>query len=182
MSDTTTVAVLVGSLRKDSINAELAQLAASVAPESTTVSVIEGLHELPFYSEELDIEPGDSQVKSVRAQLDAADAVLIVTPEYNGTIPATIKNIIDWASRPYGAGALKDKPAAVIGAALGQYGGKWSQDDARRSLGVAGSRVVEGIEFGLPISSLDGRPVAEVPEVVDSVRGVVADLVAATKQ
>ena len=67
------------------------------------------------------------QIAEVAAEVAArADAVLVVTPEYNGTIPAVLKNAIDWLSRPYGAGALNDKPLAVIGSALGQYGGVWA--------------------------------------------------------
>ena len=76
--------------------------------------------------------------------------VLVVTPEYNGTIPAVLKNAIDWLSRPYGAGALNGKPLAVIGSALGQYGGVWAHDDTRKSFGIAGARVIEDITVSVP--------------------------------
>ena len=87
---------------------------------------------------------------ALRAAAADADAALVVTPEYNGSIPAVLKNAIDWLSRPWGNGALKDKPLAVIGAALGQYGGVWAHDETRKSFGIAGPRVVESIELSLP--------------------------------
>ena len=71
--------------------------------------------------------------EALRAAAADADAVLAITPEYNGTIPAVLKNAIDWLSRPFGASAIKGKPVAVIGTALGQYGGVWAHDETRKS-------------------------------------------------
>ena len=62
-----------------------------------------------------------------------ADAVLVITPEYNASIPAVVKNAIDWLSRPYGQGAITAKPLAVIGASGGRYGGVWAHDETRKS-------------------------------------------------
>lgn len=178
MSETQTkIVALVGSLRAESINRQVAELARSSAPDSVAVTIYEGLATVPFYNEDLDVEPLDPAADSLRTALNDADAILIVTPEYNGTIPAVVKNAIDWGSRPYGSGAFKDKPVAVIGASLGQYAGKWSQDDGRKSAGVAGGRVVDSVELGIKTSELDGRPVSEVPEIVEQVRSAVADLV-----
>ncbi len=81
----------------------------------------------------------------LREQVAAADRVLVVTPEYNGTMPAVLNNAIDWASRPFGAGAIKGKPLAVVGTAGGQYGGQWAHEDTRKSARVAGATVVDGI-------------------------------------
>ena len=83
----------------------------------------------------------------MRAAAADADAVLVVTPEYNGSIPAVIKNAIDWLSRPFGNGALKGKPLAVIGGSFGQYGGVWAHDETRKSFGIAGARVVESVKL-----------------------------------
>ena len=77
-------------------------------------------------------------VTALRAAAADADAALVVTPEYNGSYPAVIKNAIDWLSRPFGDGALKGKPLAVIGGSFGQYGGVWAHDDTRKSFGIAG--------------------------------------------
>ena len=107
-----------------------------------------------------------------------ADAALVVTPEYNGSIPGVLKNAIDWLSRPYGNGALNDKPVAVIGAALGQYGGVWAHDETRKSFGIAGPRVVESIKLSLPSASLDGKHPRENAEVTAALREVVEKLAA----
>jgi NAD(P)H-dependent FMN reductase len=176
-TESTKIVVLVGSLRRESVNRELARVAAENAPADVAVDVYSGLELLPFYNEDLDIEPVDAEVARVRRTVGEADAVLIVTPEYNGTIPAVLKNAIDWLSRPYGAGALTGKPVGVLGAALAQFGGKWSHDDTSRSVGIAGGRVVEDVELHLTIGKLDGKPVAEVPEVVDQLRHAVTVLV-----
>src|SRR6202007_639771 len=138
------------------------ELAVDVAPDGVTVTVFEGLGELPFYNEEIDdaMDPDAAPLApgaALRAAAADADAALVVTPEYNGSIPAVIKNAIDWLSRPFGNGALKDKPLAVVGAAMGQYGGVWAHDETRKSFGIAGPRVVDAVKLSLPIASLDGK-------------------------
>ncbi|NMO02029.1 NAD(P)H-dependent oxidoreductase [Gordonia sp. TBRC 11910] len=183
----TTIAVLVGSLRKASINRQLAEVARDNAPDGVTLTIVEGLGDLPFYNEDADPATPDGQgaalpesVVAARAAVAAADAVLIVTPEYNGTIPAVLKNAIDWLSRPYGAGALKDKPVGVIGAALGRFGGKWSREDTRKSVGIAGSRVVEEVEIGITTADLTDEGVGHA-DVVAQVLVAVASLADAAK-
>src|SRR5205085_12668016 len=83
-------------------------------------------------------------VADLRERIAAADALLIATPEYNGSVPGVLKNAIDWASRPFPDNSLRNKAVAVIGASTGAYGGIWAQADLRRILGIAGARVVEG--------------------------------------
>jgi NAD(P)H-dependent FMN reductase len=176
------VLALVGSLRAASVNRQLAELAADTAPAGVTVNVYDGLGDLPFYNEDLDLaaEAGGApeSVVALRAAAAAADAALVVTPEYNGSIPGVLKNAIDWLSRPFGNGALKDKPLAVVGAAGGQYGGVWAHDETRKSFGVAGPRVVESIKLSVPLKSLDGKHPGENAELVENVRDVVGKLVA----
>lgn len=173
-----TVLVLVGSLRKESVNRQLAELAAEVAPDGVAIARFDRLGELPFYNEDIDNESAPEPVIALREAAAGADAALVVTPEYNGSIPGVLKNAIDWLSRPYGAGALKDKPLAVVGAALGQYGGVWAHDETRKSFGIAGPRVVEDLELSLPTASLDGKHPRENAEVAAKVRGIVGKLVA----
>ncbi|RPA62293.1 NAD(P)H-dependent oxidoreductase [Gordonia oryzae] len=174
------VVALVGSLRKDSINRRLALAAVDNAPEGVSVTLVDGLERLPFYNEDLDSATGseaddiDPAVARLRAQVGAADAVLLATPEYNGSTPAVLKNAIDWLSRPYGNGALKDKPVGVIGAALGRYAGTWSRADTRKSVGIAGGRVVEEVDFGIQASGLDDG--ALHADVVDGVGAAVRAL------
>jgi NAD(P)H-dependent FMN reductase len=178
------VLALVGSLRAASINRKLAELAVEVAPDGVTVAVFEGLGELPFYNEEIDdtmnadVQDAPAQVAALRAAAADADAALVVTPEYNGSIPAVVKNAIDWLSRPFGNGALKDKPLAVIGGSMGQYGGVWAHDETRKSFGIAGARVVDTIKLSVPFRTLQGEAPAEDVELVANVRDVVGKLAA----
>lgn len=177
------VLALVGSLRAASINRQIAELAAAVAPDGVTVTVFEGLAELPFYNEEIDdaMSPGApalAPVAALRGAAGDADAALVVTPEYNGSIPAVIKNAIDWLSRPFGDGALKGKPLAVIGGSFGRYGGVWAHDETRKSFGIAGASVVESIKLSVPFTTLEGKAPAEHGELSANVRDVVGKLAA----
>ena len=178
------VLALVGSLRAASVNRQIAQLAAEVAPDGVTVTLFEGLGDLPFYNEEIDdstsdaVEHAPAPVAALRAAASDADAVLVVTPEYNGSIPAVIKNAIDWLSRPFGNSSVKDKPLAVIGGSFGQYGGVWAHDETRKSFGIAGARVVETVKLSVPFKTLEGKAPAEHAELSANVRDVVGKLAA----
>ncbi|MBO0881298.1 MAG: NAD(P)H-dependent oxidoreductase [Mycobacterium sp.] len=173
------VLTLVGSLRAASINQQIAELAADVAPDGVTVTIFDKLGELPFYNEDIDNEPGvPAAVTALRAVAADADAALVVTPEYNGSIPAVIKNAIDWLSRPFGNSALKDKPLAVIGGSMGRYGGVWAHDETRKSFGIAGPRVVETIKLSVPFQSLNGQNPRDDTELASNVRDVIGKLAA----
>ncbi len=108
------------------------------APDGVTVTVFDGLGDLPFYNEDIDNDDVPASVVALREAAADADAALVVTPEYNGSIPGVLKNAIDWLSRPFGDGALKGKPAAVVGGSFGQYGGVWAHDETRKSFGDRG--------------------------------------------
>lgn len=183
MADNIKVLALVGSLRSASVNRQIAELAADIAPEGVAVTVFEGLAELPFYNEEIDDAmnadaPPLAPVTALRTAAAGADAALVVTPEYNGSIPAVIKNAIDWLSRPFGNGALKGKPLAVIGGSFGQHGGVWAHDETRKSFGIAGARVVDSISLSVPFKTLEGKAPAEHAELSANVRDAVGKLVA----
>ncbi|MCB0923097.1 MAG: NAD(P)H-dependent oxidoreductase [Mycobacterium sp.] len=175
------VLVLVGSLRAASVNRKLAEVAVGAAPDGARLVVHSELGDLPFYNEDLDTDTPPGPVAELRSAAARAGAVLVVTPEYNGTIPAVLKNAIDWLSRPYGSSAVAGKPVAVIGAAQGRYGGTWAHDEARKSFGIAGARAVEDIRFSLPIADLDGSDPADSPRAREAVRRAVVDLVAAAR-
>ena len=170
------VLALVGSLRAASVNRQIAEVASANVPDGISVAVYDSLGDVPFYNE--DIDGGDAPVaaRNLRAAVAAADAVLVVTPEYNGSIPAAVKNAIDWLSRPYGEGAVTAKPVAVIGASGGQYGGVWAHDETRKSFGGAGARVIDAISLSIPISSLGGKHPRESTDVVDSLGEVLKRL------
>ena len=130
-----------GSLRAESYNTALARAAIDVAPVGVEVELFEGLGDLPLFDADLEGDADDA-VRHLRRSIAAADAVLFVTPEYNGSIPGVLKNAVDWASRPRDGAALRGKTVAVAGASTGQYGAMWAQQDLKRVLGVAGARVV----------------------------------------
>ncbi len=179
----TKVLALVGSLRAASINRQIAELAAEVAQDGVVVTIFEGLGDLPFYNEDIDDvmnadAPVLAPVAALRAAAADADAALVVTPEYNGSYPAVVKNAIDWLSRPFGDGALKGKPLAVIGGSFGQYGGVWAHDDTRKSFGIAGARVVEAITLSVPFKTLNGQHPREHADVSANVRDAVGKLAA----
>jgi NAD(P)H-dependent FMN reductase len=173
------ILTLVGSLRAASVNRRIAELAAEVAPDGVTLTIFDGLAELPFYNEDIDNERDlPASVAALRRAAAEADAALVVTPEYNGSIPAVIKNAIDWLSRPFGRGALRDKPVAVIGGSLGRYGGVWAHDETRKSFAIAGPRVVEAIKLSVPFRTLDGKHPREHADLVSNVRDAVGKLAA----
>ena len=172
------ILVLLGSLRAESLNRQLAQAAIESAPAGVSLQLFDRLGELPFYNEDIDGERVAESVQALRLAAAEADAALVVTPEYNGSIPGVLKNAIDWLSRPFGDGALKGKPTAVIGTAHGQYGGVWAHDETRKSFGIAGPRVVEDLKLSLPSKVFDGKHPRENADVVQQLREVVGKLVA----
>jgi len=143
------VLAVSGSLRAGSYNTRLLRAAAEAAPEGVEVELWDGIGDLPIYSEDLEGGPLPDSVQRLRRDWAEADAILFATPEYNGSVPGGLKNAVDWASRPTGEGALKNKTVAVVGASTGQFGAMWAQQDLHKTLGIAGARVVGD---ALPVS------------------------------
>jgi NAD(P)H-dependent FMN reductase len=174
------ILALVGSLRAGSHNRQLAETAVKLAPEGAEVVLFEGLADVPFYNEDTDVEGAvPAAAAKLREAAVGADAFLLFSPEYNGTVPAVLKNAIDWLSRPFGAGALTGKPVAVVGTAYGQFGGVWAQDEARKAAGIAGGKVIEDIKLSIPGSVVrfaethpadDAEVAAQVVDVVTRLR------------
>ena len=133
MSKVYTIAVLVGSLRKESINRKVAQALAQLAPANLKLNIVE-IGELPLYNEDLDGATPPAAYTTFRQQVAAADGVLFVTPEYNRSVPAALKNAIDVGSRPYGQSAWSGKPGAVISVSPGAIGGFGANHHLRQSL------------------------------------------------
>ncbi|MEU0483050.1 NAD(P)H-dependent oxidoreductase [Streptosporangium sp. NPDC006013] len=145
------ILALVGSLRAASHNRQLAEAAVKLAPEGVEVEICEGLADVPFYNEDIDVEGSVPEAAlKLREAGRRADAFLLFSPEYNGTIPAVLKNAIDWYSRPMGSGTFVGKPVAVVGTAYGQYGGVWAQDEARKAIGIAGGTVLDDVRLSIP--------------------------------
>ena len=126
------VAVIVGSLRKGSINRQVAHALAELAPASLKLTIIEIGH-LPMYNQDVDENPPAAWT-AFRERIKAADAILFVTPEYNRSVPAALKNALDVGSRPYGKSAWNGKPGAVVSASPGAIGGFGANHHLRQSL------------------------------------------------
>ncbi len=131
-----------GSLRSDSHNLRLLRAAAALLPPEAELISFSELKVIPPFDEDDEHAPALA-VTSWRGAIADADALLFATPEYNSSIPGTLKNAVDWASRPFTTAALRNKPAAVIGASTGMFGAVWAQTELRKSLAAAGARVID---------------------------------------
>jgi chromate reductase len=131
-----------GSLRRGSHNTSLLRAAAQSLPSGVELELYDGLADLPHYDADLDVEPAPEPVAQLRDAIAEADAVLISTPEFNGSIPGALKNALDWASRPFPDSALKGKPVAVVGASTGLFGAAWAQAEVRKVLGIIGADTI----------------------------------------
>ncbi|MCO7634664.1 NAD(P)H-dependent oxidoreductase [Pseudomonas guariconensis] len=132
MSQVYSVAVVVGSLRKDSYNRKVARALAELAPSSLALKIVE-IGDLPLYNEDVEANAPDAW-KRFREAIRRSDAVLFVTPEYNRSVPGGLKNAIDVGSRPYGQSAWSGKPAAVVSVSPGAIGGFGANHAVRQSL------------------------------------------------
>ena len=132
MSKPYNVAVLVGSLRRDSINRKTANALIDFAPSALKLDFVE-IGGLLLYNQDLDAHPPAGWV-DFRAKIKATDAILFVTPEHNRSVPAAMKNALDVGSRPYGQSAWNGKPAAVVSASPGAVGGFGANHHLRQSL------------------------------------------------
>jgi chromate reductase len=166
-----------GSLRADSHNTRLLRGTRSLLGEDTELVLFDQLGEIPPYSEDAEhVQP--PSVQALKAAIAEADAVLIATPEYNGSIPGQLKNALDWVSRPFAGNPLMGKPAAVVGASTSLFGAVWAQAELRKVLGTIGARVVDR---ELPIAQAedalgaDGLPLER--EALDALSATLDELI-----
>lgn len=141
---------IAGSLRRGSHNRRLLRAAGAMLPPGAVLVEWDGLAGLPAYDEDLEAERPES-VDAFLTEIDAADALLIATPEYNTSVPGALKNALDWASRPFPDNVLREKPSAVIGASTGLFGAVWAQAEVRKALKASGADVLDS-EFGVGMS------------------------------
>ncbi len=126
------VAVLVGSLRKDSFNRKTAKALQALAPDSLSLEIVE-IADLPLYNQDDDANMPAASA-AFKKKIQEADALLFVTPEYNRSVPGVLKNAIDIASRPYGQSAFDGKPGAVVSVSIGAIAGFGANHHLRQSL------------------------------------------------
>jgi chromate reductase len=137
------VLAISGSLRADSNSTALLRALREEAPTGVDVEIWTGLKEIPPYDADDDIVPGPAAVDAFRDLIREVDAVFFATPEYNSSIPGSLKNALDWASRPMATNAFRNKPVAVIGSSAGAFGGVWASAELRKVLAAMGARVTE---------------------------------------
>jgi chromate reductase len=128
----TKVAVFVGSLRKDSFNRKLARAVEKLAPDDFEFAYVR-IDNLPMYNQDFD-EDYPAEAARLKKDVESADAVLFVTPEYNRAMPGVLKNAIDIGSRPWGTNSFAGKPAAVLGISIGAIGTALAQQHLRNTM------------------------------------------------
>lgn len=159
----TKIAVFVGSLREHSINKALAKALESSAPEGVIFEYID--IRMPHYSEDIENAGIPAEIASVKKQVEAADGVLFVTPEYNRSVPGVLKNAIDWISRPFGETSFEGKPVGIVGASVTPNGTALAQAHLRAIMLFQNAKVL-------------GQPevyVANAHEVFDAEGKVISD-------
>ena len=165
-----------GSLRAGSLNTQLLRLAAEELPEGVELELYEDLASIPPFDQDL-VDLAPDQVERLKEAVAESDAILVATPEFNGSIPGQLKNAIDWVSRPLTDNPARGKPAAVIGASTSSFGGIWAQRELKKVLGILGTRV---LDVELPVAKADQRLAdpdldlrADLAQVVDALVGAV---------
>jgi chromate reductase len=131
MSEKVRILGFAGSLRNGSYNRALLRAAIELAPEQATIEPFD-LSDIPPFNADTEQKPAPAVV-DFKARIKAADAILIVTPEYNFSIPGVLKNAIDWASRPHDDNSLEGKPVALMSASTGMLGGARAQYHLRQT-------------------------------------------------
>jgi chromate reductase len=158
------VAVLVGSLRKESFSRRLARALCELQPDSLEMEILE-IGELPLYNQDLETDSPPSAWTQYRTRLAACDAVLFVTPEYNRGMPAAIKNAIDVGSRPYGKAAINRKPCAVASSSPGALGGFGANHQVRQCV----------VFLDMPMMQMPELYVGHVDKMVDAAGKATSD-------
>jgi len=153
------IVVIVGSLRKESFNRKMANALRELAPPSLKLEIVE-IGQLPLYNQDLDANP-PAEWKAFRERVKKADGVLFVTPEYNRSVPAPLKNAIDVGSRPYGQSAWDKKPAAVVSVSPGAIGAFGANHHLRQCL----------VFLNMPVMQQPEAYIGGVDKVVDEQGG-----------
>lgn len=152
------IAVLVGSLRKESYNLKVAKVLAQIAPRSLELKIIQ-IGDLPLYNEDIDAGSPPESYTRFRKEIAACEGVILVTPEYNRSTPAVIKNALDVGSRPYGQSVWSKKPTGIISVSQGAIGGFGANHHIRQSLVFLDMPTLQQPEtyFGNVASSFDEK-------------------------
>jgi chromate reductase len=166
-----------GSLRRGSHNRKLLRAAGALLPPGVELVEWDGLAGLPAFDEDLETTP-PQPVADFFTAVEAADALLIATPEYNASLPGALKNAIDWASRPFPENVLRHKPVAVVGASTGLFGAVWAQAEVRKTMKASGAHVIESeLPVGMADYAFAEDGDLQDPELTQRFKDLLADLV-----
>lgn len=169
---------IAGSLRAQSFNRRLLAAARHELPAGARLASWDGLASVPPFDEDAEDGPVPPPVAALREAVASATALLIATPEYNGSVPGQLKNALDWASRPRGTGVLTGKPVAVVGASPSPHGAASAQEDLRRVLTAAGATVIGApVAVGHAFRRFDEHDRLLDHELRAALGGVLAELV-----
>jgi chromate reductase len=157
-----------GSLRAGSLNTQLLRLAGEELPEGVELELYEELASIPPFDQDL-VDLAPDEVERLKEAIADSDAILVATPEFNGSIPGQLKNALDWVSRPLSDNPARGKPVAVIGASTSSFGGIWAQRELKKVLGILGARV---LDVELPVAKADRRLVEPDAELRAGLAGV----------
>jgi chromate reductase len=171
-----------GSLRKDSYNKSLLRAALELVPKDAELETFD-LEGIPPFNQDLENQPPE-KVKEFKAKIRAADAILIVTPEYNYSIPGVLKNAIDCASRPYGDNAFEGKPVAIMGASIGMLGTARAQYHLRQSFVFLNMYPINQPEVMVPFANdkIDKNGKVTDQKTRDKIKELLERLVAWTRR
>jgi chromate reductase len=179
------VLAISGSLRRDAYSTRLAEAAADLLPEGSSFELYGGLSAIPNFDQDLEGSEPEAVV-DLRRKIETADALLIVTPEYNASMPGGLKNAIDWASRPHGDSALAGKPAAIVSSSPMPFGGVWANQQVRKSFTITGTPAVETeLAVGKVDQKIDADGKLTDEATADAMRSLLselAELVVAVRQ
>jgi len=171
------VLAISGSLRSGSYNSGLITAFQAASHDELNVTIYRGTAELPFFDQDLEGENIPASVLALTDAIRNADAVVISTPEYSGSIPGVLKNLIDWASRPYGASPFAGKPTAVLGASPSPYGAQRSQEQLVAVLNAIGAQVLGDVHPVGPATELfDDTGSLTSSEVQTTLRDIASDI------
>ncbi len=159
--------VISGSTRSGSFNTALARLVARARPDDH-VQVVHDLDQLPFFDADVEAASTPLAVERIRTAVHRADALVLVTPEYNGTVPGVLGNAVDWLSRPHGQSPLISKPVVVLSASPSRYGAVRAADHVREVLATIGADV---LGQGLSLARAHQRLAEDEPGVLDELTG-----------
>jgi chromate reductase len=172
------VLAISGSLRRDSYNSRLLRAAAILLPPDAELALCASLKGIPPFDEDDEDGPAHIAVARLRRAVARTDAILLATPEYNGSIPGQLKNALDWLSRPYATNPLRGKRVAVIGASVGLYGAVWAQAEARRVLDAIGAQVLDReLPLGAACEQFDASGRLLDDDAVAQLRELLSELV-----